>query len=109
MKNSPIIDLETIEEKELFPGYKVKFVHSNNMTLAFWEVKAGSMLPKHSHVHEQVAQITEGEFELTMEDTVYSLKQGQVAIIPSNVEHSGKAITDCKMVDTFYPLREEYM
>ena len=105
----PIIDLETIEKKELLPGYKVRFIHSDNVTLAFWDVKAGSVLPNHSHVHEQISQITEGEFELTIEKDTFILKQGKVAIIPSNTEHSGKAITDCKIVDTFYPLREDYM
>ncbi|GBD88889.1 bacilysin biosynthesis protein BacB [bacterium BMS3Abin03] len=105
----PIIDLETIEKKELLPGYKVRFVHSDNLTIAFWDVKAGSKLPAHSHVHEQVSQIIEGEFELTVDGNTFVLKQGKVAIIPSNVEHSGKAITDCKIVDTFYPLREDYM
>jgi len=105
----PIIDLKTIEKKELLPGYKVRFVHSDNVTLAFWDVKAGSKLPTHSHVHEQVSQIAEGEFELTIEENTFVLKQGKVAIIPSNVEHSGKAITDCKIVDTFYPLREDYI
>ena len=105
----PIIDLETIEKKELLPGYKVRFVHSDNITFAFWDVKAGSILHKHSHIHEQISQVTEGEFELTIESKTFFLKPGKVATIPSNTEHSGKAITDCKIIDTFYPLREDYM
>ncbi len=105
----PIIDLKTIEKKERVPGYKVRFVHSDNVTLAFWEIKAGSNLPAHSHVHEQIAQITEGEFKLTIENVTFLLKPGKVAIIPSNAKHSGKAITDCKIVDTFYPVREDYL
>ena len=105
----PIIDLETIKKKELLPGYQVRFVHSDNVTIAFWDAKAGSKLPAHSHVHEQISQIIEGEFELTIGEETFVLKQGKVAIIPSNVEHSGTAITDCKIVDTFYPVREDYM
>lgn len=104
----PIIDLETIEKKEPASGYKARFVHSDNITFAFWEIKAGSKLPAHSHVHEQISQITEGEFELTIENNTFVLKPGKVAIIPSNAKHSGKAITDCKIVDTFYPIREDY-
>ncbi|MFY0652101.1 MAG: cupin domain-containing protein [Cyclobacteriaceae bacterium] len=104
-----IIDLEKAEYKEVFPGFKGKFVHSDNVTFAFWDVKAGSTLPRHSHVHEQIAKVIEGEFELTIEEKTYSLTQGKVAVIPSNVEHSGKAVTDCKIIDTFYPIREDYM
>jgi len=70
----PIIDLKTIEKKEPVPGYKVRFVHSDNITLAFWEIKAGSKLPAHSHVHEQVSQITEGEFELTIAESTLVLR-----------------------------------
>ena len=105
----PIIDLQTIEKRELIPGYEVRFVHTENMTMAFWDIKAGSKLPSHSHIHEQISQVTEGEFELTVEEDVYVLKQGKVVIIPSNAKHSGVAITDCKVLDTFYPVREDYM
>ena len=105
----PIVNLETIEKKELLPGFKVRFIHTENLTFAFWEIKAGSQLPGHSHVHEQTSQITEGKFEITIGQDISVLQQGKIAIIPSNTEHSGRAITDCKIVDTFYPLREDYM
>ena len=103
-----LIDIENIEQKELIPGYKVRFVHSDNMTLAFWDIKAGYSLPKHKHEHEQISLVTEGEFELTVDNKAYILKPGKLFIIPSNAYHSGKAITDCLITDTFWPLREDY-
>lgn len=104
-----IINLDTIKRKEIIPGYEARFVHAENVTLAFWDVKAGSILPNHSHIHEQLVQVIEGTFELTIANETHTLTEGKVAIIPSNTEHSGKAITDCKLVDTFYPVREDYL
>jgi len=49
----PFINLDQQEEKELVPGYHVKFVHTNNMTFAYWRIEAGAGLPDHSHHHEQ--------------------------------------------------------
>lgn len=105
----PFKNLENIAAKELLPGYKVRFVHSDRMTLAFWDVKAGSILPEHSHEHEQVANVLEGEYELTIAGEKKRLKPGDIAVIPSNVVHSGIAITDCKLMDVFAPVREDYL
>ena len=57
------LNLNEIEPRELVPGFKARFVHSKNMTLAFWEVAAGSSLPVHSHPHEQVVNMLEGELK----------------------------------------------
>jgi unsaturated pyranuronate lyase len=103
------IDLTNIDEKEIIPGFFVRFVHSENMTIAYWNIKAGSSLPTHSHHHEQITSIIEGEFELTVDGTPHLLKPNNVFVIPSGVPHSGKAISDCKIIDTFYPVREDYM
>ena len=56
-------DLKNINSKEMVPGFHAKFIHSENMTLAYWDIKAGSSLPEHSHINEQVLNLLEGEFE----------------------------------------------
>jgi len=106
----PFIQLDTIQSTELLPGFSVKFIHSEKMTLAYWDIRAGSVLPEHSHPHEQVAaQVMSGQFELTLEGESKVMKAGDVAVIPSNAVHSGKAITDCQLLDVFSPVREDYL
>ncbi|OEK02346.1 cupin [Roseivirga sp. 4D4] len=106
----PFVQLDEIQSKELLPGFSVKFIHAEKMTLAYWDIKAGSVLPEHSHPHEQVAaQVMSGEFELTLEGESKVMKTGDVAVIPSNAVHSGKAITDCQLLDVFSPVREDYL
>ncbi|MGC9967779.1 MAG: cupin domain-containing protein [Syntrophobacteraceae bacterium] len=102
------IDLGNIAEKEVMPGCKAKIVHSENMTLAYWAIEKGSSLPEHSHTNEQVATLIEGRFELTVDGNSRILEPGSVAIIPPNAKHSGRAITDCRVIDVFYPIREDY-
>lgn len=104
----PEIKLNTISPIELSPGYTARFVHTEHMTFSFLEVKAGSASAEHSHPQEQVAMLTEGEFELTIEGTPVRFGPGSVIVIPSNVRHSGLAITDCKLMDVFTPVREDF-
>ena len=103
------IQIDTIGQKEILPGYTVRFVHTETMTFAYWDVKAGSPLPEHSHLHEQVASVIEGTFELTIEGETKRLGPGEIATIPSNAVHSGISITDCKLMDVFCPVREDYL
>ncbi|MCB0322526.1 MAG: cupin domain-containing protein [Bdellovibrionales bacterium] len=104
----PFIEIERIEGKELIPGFEVRFIHSDTMTFAHWNIKAGAILPEHSHHHEQVAHVLEGKFELTIDGRTMVVEPGTVGIIPSNAVHSGRAITDCRILDVFYPIREDY-
>jgi len=104
----PFIDLKTLTEREVVPGYRAVFVHSQNMTLAFWTIQEGAALPEHSHPHEQVSTLLEGKFELTVDGETRVLDPGTAAVVPSNILHSGKALTRCRIMDAFHPTREEY-
>lgn len=104
----PFIDLESGTPSEVIEGYRAQFVHTQRMSFAYWNISAGARLPEHSHPHEQVAHVLEGEFELTVGGETNVLRPGCVAVIPSNVVHSGRAVTDCKILDAFAPVREDY-
>ena len=104
----PFINLQNLESREIVPGYFARFVHSEHTTSAYWDVEEGALLPEHSHPHEQICTVLSGEFELTIDGEARVLRPGMVAVIPGDVKHSGKAITACKLLDVFYPIREEY-
>lgn len=104
----PFINLDDLIQSEPIPGFKGRFVHSENITVVSWRIDEGSAFPGHSHPHEQVSIVEEGEFELTIEGETKKLHPGLVAIIPSNTLHSGRALTNCRLIDVFYPVREDY-
>lgn len=97
-----------IPVKEIAPGFLSKLIHTENNTINFLEVAAGNTLPLHQHPHQQCSFVLEGEFEMTVGDETRTLTTNTFAIIPGNTPHGGKAITDCKLIDIFSPIREDY-
>ena len=102
------VSLESLHEKEVFPGYFGRMVHTDNMTLVFWRIVAGASVYEHSHINEQVVNGIEGRFEMVVNGQHVVVGPGDILVIPANVKHSGKAVTDCKLIDVFYPIREDY-
>jgi quercetin dioxygenase-like cupin family protein len=102
------MNLATLESKELMPGYHGKMVHGKQLTWAFWTVEEGAEVPEHHHPHEQMMHVVEGQFEFTLNGQTQVYIDGAIVPIPSNIPHSGKALTACKLMDVFSPVREEY-
>jgi quercetin dioxygenase-like cupin family protein len=94
--------------KEMVKGAKVRFVHAVQMTMAEWYFEARTHLPRHSHPHEQITKIIFGHFKLYWTGGVLSLKEGDSAVIPPDLEHWGESVTECHVIDVFYPVREDY-
>lgn len=100
--------LSTLNPKEIMPGYHGKLVHSDTMSWVFWTVDEGAEVPEHHHIHEQIMHVVEGSFEFTLNGNTRTYGPGDIVVIPSNMPHSGKAITPCRLMDVFSPAREEY-
>lgn len=103
-----LAELMNVPSREVFPGFHGRFIHSATMTFAYWDIKAGGIVPEHHHIHEQVVNMLEGQLELTVDGQKHTLSPGNVLIIPSNAVHYGKALTACKVLDVFSPVREDY-
>jgi len=93
---------------DIIAGFKARILHSERMTFVLWEISAGAILPEHSHPHEQVAHVDSGRFEITIDGQTSVAGTGEVAVIPPNAVHSGRALTDCRILDCFCPVREDY-
>lgn len=103
------VELKNIPTNSPFPGFRGKFVNSKEMSFVYWEIPAGTPLPEHSHPHEQVAHTLDGCFEIIVNDRTQILEAGSVCVIPANAVHSGRALTDCRILDVFSPTREDYL
>jgi len=100
--------IKDIKSKELVPGVTGYYANGEKHTPGLVELRAGSIVPEHHHVHEQITYILEGQLDMVIGGESYSLTPGMYHVIPSDVTHSAVAVKDCKAIDTFSPVREDY-
>ena len=102
------VTLDALDAREPMPGFRGRFIHTDSVTIVHWDVESGAALPAHSHPHEQVSSLLEGEFEMTIDGRTRQMRRGSVAVVPAHAVHSGRALTDCRFIDVFHPVREDY-
>jgi len=72
-------------------------------------MEAGSILPKHSHAHEQAGYLIEGRIRLTIGDHVFEAERGDSWCIPGTIEHGAEILERSVAVEVFSPVREDYL
>ena len=72
------------------------------------EIKAGNILRGHHHFPEQITYIMKRELDMIIDGVPSLLKAGMFHIIPFFSPHSATAPVDCKAIDVFSPVREDY-
>jgi quercetin dioxygenase-like cupin family protein len=104
-----VVHLENVAETVFAPEAKVRFVHGESMTLAYWSFTPSDFQPPpHSHPHEQLIQVLDGTLEVWIEGTSTILGPGSVALVAPDKLHWARAVTDCRVLDIFHPVREDY-
>lgn len=101
-------ELNKLNSREMLPGIEARFVHTENMTISYWNLKQGAAIPPHSHPHEQVTNLIIGKLEMTVAGETKTIGPGAIITLPSNTEHSVKALEPSYVIDAFSPVREDY-
>lgn len=104
----PVVDTSSLKIVERLPGWKGRYFHSVNMTFAHYDFARGASIHEHFHPQEEVYEVIEGELELTIDGVAHLARPGLVAIVPSGVRHSVKALTDGRAIIVDYPARPEF-
>jgi len=77
------------------------------MIFAHYDFKREPSIHEHFHQQEEVYEVIEGELELTVDGVKQIARPGQVGIVPSNVRHSVKTLTDGLAIIVDYHLRTD--
>jgi quercetin dioxygenase-like cupin family protein len=101
----PFLDTSGLPVIERLPGWYGRYFHSPSMTFAHYDFKRGASIHEHFHPQEEVWEVIEGELEVTIDGEARIARPGLVAIVPSGVHHSVKALSDGRAIIVDYPLR----
>ena len=95
--------------KELVSGINARTFWGEKMLAAVVDLDPNVHLPRHSHPHEQLGIVIEGQIEFIVAGEKQVLGPGEVYVIPGGVEHEARTFDQpVKVMDVFSPVREEY-
>lgn len=92
------------------PGIRMKTLCYGERTLMTeFRLSAGSELPLHNHVYEQIGYLVSGSLRLTIGSEKRVIAAGDSWCIGKNVQHGAQCLEDAVAVEVFSPIREDYI
>ena len=101
-------DVQSIEPKSPAKGVEIRIIPGEKMTFVFFSLAPGSVVPEHSHPHEQIGTVLKGSIELDIAGEKKVVTAGGAYHIPGDVVHSGKTQdAPAEVIEVFAPVRED--
>jgi quercetin dioxygenase-like cupin family protein len=92
------------------PGIEFKtLVHGERTLLAEFRLTRGSVLPHHSHPHEQTGYLVSGRLRLSIDSEEFDVRPGDGWCIPADATHGATVLEDAVAIEVFAPVREDYL
>jgi len=93
----------------IFPGVDIHTCAGEQLMLSLVEFEPGAVVEWHSHPHEQMGLLLEGQLEFFVGDEHEIAGPGDMWRIPGGVRHKVIAGDQpAKALDVFHPVREDY-
>jgi len=102
-------NVSSLDLQRIWDGVHGRVVHGERITLGVIELDADSIVPEHSHDHEQLGICLSGSLVFRVGDESKELGAGETWSIPSNVPHEvhvGPA--GAVVLDVFAPTRDDW-
>ncbi len=98
--------------EEVTPKMQRKLIYGEKVMIAKMKFKDGFLVPLHSHENEQVTQVLSGTirfwFGANKEET-FDMHAGDTVVIPANVPHEALMIGEVEEIDTWTPIRKDWL
>ncbi len=99
----------TASPVEMLPGVVRRTLNEGERTmLCEIELARGSVVPLHTHPHEQIGYLSRGRLRFVIGDEERELHEGDSWCVPGDVPHMVTALEDSVAIDIFSPPRDDY-
>jgi quercetin dioxygenase-like cupin family protein len=93
----------------IFPGVHIRTCAADKVMLSLVDIEPHAVVEEHSHPHEQVGMILEGQAIFIIGGEQKTLRAGDLYRIPGGIRHKVIGLeVPCKALDLFHPVREDY-
>ena len=86
-----------------------KIVTGEKEMLSQIYLKRGAVVPMHKHEAEQLTYVLQGSIRFLVGGEDVTVREGEVLLIPSWVEHQAEALDDTLTLDIFSPIRHDWL
>jgi len=104
---------EQIIHQKISPEYERKIAYLENLMVVVCDFTNGPMEksdPPHSHPHEQITYVAEGELKFFKGEEMFHLVTGDIITVQSNVPHCIQTISShVRLIDSFSPVRNDFL
>jgi len=104
-----ILNREDCVQLSPVDGLTILAAEADRTTMTIMEFEPNVVLQEHSHPHEQVGYMIEGEAEFIVDGQSYQVQAGQMWRFPGNVPHQVKVGNGpMRVFEVFCPVREDF-
>jgi Uncharacterized conserved protein, contains double-stranded beta-helix domain len=101
---------DTMEWEELGGGVSRKFLgYDNQIMMVLVKFEKGALGAPHQHFHTQTTYCVAGKFEFEIDGEKQVVKAGDGVYIEPNLLHSAVCLEEGILIDTFSPVREDFL
>lgn len=102
-------DKTSCSRHQIFPGVEIHTLSGESMMISLVEMQPHAVVEEHSHPHEQMGLMLEGEAEFIVGGERRRVGPGGMWPIPGGVKHKVIAgASPVRALDIFHPVREDY-
>ena len=92
------------------PGVSRKIMaYGEDLMIVRVMFEAGAVGKPHQHPHRQAAYVESGVFDVTIDGVTNTLRAGDTFFVPSNLVHGVVAREAGQLIDSFTPMRKEFL
>jgi len=108
-----VIQEKKIKKEQIGPGRERYLGYTDKLMMVIIDFNDGPTSepdPPHSHPHEQVSYVVSGEVIVYIGEEATRMAPGDIFTVPPNVPHTVQLLTEyVRLVDTFTPIRDEFL